>query len=316
MEKSVGEKKSLTQKIGRKRARGLKYLLIAMPFVIYVFAFNYVPLFGWIYSIFDYKMGQVYLDFSNMKFIGFSNFVKLFTERAEVLRVLRNTLVMSGLTLLGAPLPVIFAIMINEVRGKFAKKFIQTATTLPNFISWIVVYGVAFSFFSVNGFVSVLLRNFGIEIPGAGIMGSSDGVWIFQWLLSIWKSLGWSTIIYIAAIVGLDGELFDAARVDGANKLKTIIHITVPGIMPTFMVLFLLSISNILSNGFDQYFMFYNSMVADKIEVLDYYVYKVGFMINDYPYSITLGMLKSLISILLLFIANSLSKKVRGEAII
>ena len=116
--------------------------------------------------------------------------------------------------------------------------------------------------------------------------------------------------------MGIDGELFDAARVDGANKLKTIWHITIPGIMPTYVVMFLLGVSNILSNGFDQYFMFYNSVVADKIEVLDYYVYKVGFLINDYPYSITLGMLKSLISILLLFVANTLSKKVRGESIV
>ena len=206
--------------------------------------------------------------------------------------------------------------MINELKGKYFKKFVQTATTLPNFISWIIVYGIAFSFFSMNGFVNMVLKKFGIDIAGAGIMGNPDYVWLFQWFLNIWKTLGWSAIIYIAAIVGIDGELFDAARVDGANKLKTIWHITIPGIMPTYVVMFLLGVSNILSNGFDQYFMFYNSVVADKIEVLDYYVYKVGFLINDYPYSITLGMLKSLISIVLLFTANMLSKKVRGESIV
>ena len=251
-----------------------------------------------------------------MKFIGLDNFRKLFAEHSEVLRVLRNTLVMSALTLLATPFPVLFAIMINEIKGKYFKKFVQTATTLPNFISWIIVYGIAFSFFSMNGFINMLLKNFGIDISGAGIMGDPDKVWLFQWFLNIWKTLGWSSIIYIAAIVGIDGELFDAARVDGANKLKTIWHITIPGIMPTYVVMFLLGVSNILSNGFDQYFMFYNSVVADKIEVLDYYVYKVGFLINDYPYSITLGMLKSLISILLLFVANTLSKKVRGESIV
>ncbi len=307
------ERKTLVERLGRKKVRGLKYLLIAVPFLLYVFAMNYVPLFGWIYSVFDYKMGQQFLDFSNMKFIGLDNFRKLFAEHSEVLRVLRNTLVMSALTLLATPFPVLFAIMINEIKGKYFKKFVQTATTLPNFISWIIVYGIAFSFFSMNGFINMLLKNFGIDISGAGIMGDPDKVWLFQWFLNIWKTLGWSSIIYIAAIVGIDGELFDAARVDGANKLKTIWHITIPGIMPTYVVMFLLGVSNILSNGFDQYFMFYNSVVADKIEVLDYYVYKVGFLINDYPYSITLGMLKSLISILLLFVANTLSKKVRGN---
>ena len=309
------ERKTLVERLGRKKVRGLKYLLIAVPFLLYVFAMNYVPLFGWIYSVFDYKMGQQFLDFSNMKFIGLDNFRKLFAEHSEVLRVLRNTLVMSALTLLATPFPVLFAIMINEIKGKYFKKFVQTATTLPNFISWIIVYGIAFSFFSMNGFINMLLKNFGVDISGAGIMGDPDKVWLFQWFLNIWKTLGWSSIIYIAAIVGIDGELFDAARVDGANKLKTIWHITIPGIMPTYVVMFLLGVSNILSNGFDQYFMFYNSVVADKIEVLDYYVYKVGFLINDYPYSITLGMLKSLISILLLFVANTLSKKVRGESI-
>ncbi len=161
-----------------------------------------------------------------------------------------------------------------------------------------------------------MLRQFGIEPSPTGILGDVDKVWLLQWFLGIWKSFGWSAIIYIAAIVGIDSELFDAARVDGADKLQTIWHITVPGILPTYVVMFLLAVSNILTNGFDQYFMFYNPLVADRIEVLDYYVYKVGFIINDYPYSITLGMLKSLLSIALLFTANGLSRKIRGDAIV
>ena len=306
----------LTERLGRKKVRGLKYLLLAVPFLIYVFAMSYVPLMGWIYSVFDYKLGQRFLDPGSMTFIGLENFRKLFRERTEVMRVMRNTLVMSGLGLLSTPVPVLFAILFNELKGSRFKKFIQTTTTLPNFISWITVYGIAFSFFSVNGFVSMLLKNFGLETSPTGILGDSSKVWLVQWLLGIWKSFGWSAIIYIAAIVGIDSELFDAARVDGANKLQTIRHITIPGIMPTYVVMFLLAVSNILSNGFDQYFMFYNPMVSDKIEVLDYYVYKVGFSINDYSYSITLGMLKSVLSIALLFIANALSKKVRGESIV
>ena len=223
---------------------------------------------------------------------------------------------MSGLGLLATPIPVVFAIMFNEIRGRHFKKFVQTVTTLPNFISWIIIYGIAFSFFSANGFFSMLMKQLGLEPSPTGILGDVDKVWFIQWFLGIWKTFGWSAIIYIAAIVGIDTELFDAARVDGANKLQTIFHITIPGILPTYVVMFLMAVSNILSNGFDQYFMFYNPLVADKIEVLDYYVYKVGFMINDYPYSITLGMLKSLISIVLLFTANALSKKIRGTAIV
>ena len=307
---------ALAERIGRKKLRGIEYLLLAVPFLIYVFAFSYVPLVGWIYSVFDYKIGQKFLDFGSMVFVGLGNFQKLFTERSEVLRVLRNTLALSALGLLATPVPVVFAIMFNEIKNSKFKKIVQTATTLPNFISWIIVYGVAFAFFSVNGFVSVLMQKIGIQPPVMGILGDVDHTWVLQWILGIWKSFGWSAIIYIAAITGIDSELYDAAKVDGANKIQSILHITIPGIMPTYVVMFLLAVSNILSNGFDQYFMFYNPMVADKIEVLDYYVYKVGFYINDYSYSITLGMLKSILGIVLLFTANALSKKIRGESIV
>ena len=307
---------ALAERIGRKKLRGIKYLLLAVPFLIYVFAFSYVPLVGWIYSVFDYKIGQKFLDFGSMVFVGLGNFQKLFTERSEVLRVLRNTLALSALGLLATPVPVVFAIMFNEIKNSKFKKIVQTATTLPNFISWIIVYGVAFAFFSVNGFVSVLMQKIGIQPPVMGILGDVDHTWVLQWILGIWKSFGWSAIIYIAAITGIDSELYDAAKVDGANKIQSILHITIPGIMPTYVVMFFLAVSNILSNGFDQYFMFYNPMVADKIEVLDYYVYKVGFYINDYSYSITLGMLKSILGIVLLFTANALSKKIRGESIV
>ena len=307
---------ALAERIGRKKLRGIKYLLLAVPFLIYVFAFSYVPLVGWIYSVFDYKIGQKFLDFGSMVFVGLGNFQKLFTERSEVLRVLRHTLALSALGLLATPVPVVFAIMFNEIKNSKFKKIVQTATTLPNFISWIIVYGVAFAFFSVNGFVSVLMQKIGIQPPVMGILGDVDHTWVLQWILGIWKSFGWSAIIYIAAITGIDSELYDAAKVDGANKIQSILHITIPGIMPTYVVMFLLAVSNILSKGFDQYFMFYNPMVADKIEVLDYYVYKVGFYINDYSYSITLGMLKSILGIVLLFTANALSKKIRGESIV
>ena len=307
---------ALAERIGRKKLRGIKYLLLAVPFLIYVFAFSYVPLVGWIYSVFDYKIGQKFLDFGSMVFVGLGNFQKLFTERSEVLRVLRNTLALSALGLLATPVPVVFAIMFNEIKNSKFKKIVQTATTLPNCISWIIVYGVAFAFFSVNGFVSVLMQKIGSQPPVMGILGDVDHTWVLQWILGIWKSFGWSAIIYIAAITGIDSELYDAAKVDGANKIQSILHITIPGIMPTYVVMFLLAVSNILSNGFDQYFMFYNPMVADKIEVLDYYVYKVGFYINDYSYSITLGMLKSILGIVLLFTANALSKKIRGESIV
>lgn len=303
-------------KMNRKKLQGLKYFLIAVPFMIFVFAFSYVPLAGWVYSIFTYKMGMRYLDFSNIEFAGLSNFIKLINERDETLRVLRNTLVMSFLNILCTPLPVAFAILLNEIKNSKFRKIVQTTTTLPHFISWIVVYGISFAMFSMNGLVNTILARLGLPVSEIGILGNNDYTWIFQLCLGIWKSLGWSAVIYIAAIAGIDSELYDAVKIDGANTFGAIRHVTIPGIVPTFLVLLLLNVSNLLNNGFEQYFVFYNPLVSDKIEVLDYYVYKIGFLINDYSYSITLGMLKTFVSITLLFSVNLISKKLRGDSLV
>lgn len=290
-----------------------KLLLLAIPFIIFVFAFAYVPLFGWAYSFFEYKPGTPLADTA---FVGLKYFFKVFRDWKELARVLRNTLIMSSLGLLSSPLPVVFAILLNEIKGKRFKKLVQTTTTLPNFISWIIVYSIVFSIFSADGLFNALKAKLGMSPAAVNILGNVDLVWLFQWSIGIWKGLGWSVIIYLAAIAGVDGELYDAAKVDGANRFQSIIHITVPGLMPTYFVLLLLGISNILNSGFDQYFVFYNPMVSSKIEVLDYYVYKIGILSNDYPFSIALGMYKSFIGIALLFTANAVSKKVRGQTIV
>lgn len=300
-------------KINQKKWTGIKYFLLSIPFLAVIVAFHYVPLFGWLYAFFNYKPG---LRLGNMDFIGFSNFVKLYTEHNEILRVLRNTMVMSLLGIVCSPLSVIFAIMLNEIGSSKFRRFSQTLTTLPNFISWIVVFGLSWAMFSSSGLVTTVLKNFGVGMSETGILGSNTWVWLFQNALGIWKGLGWGAIIYLAAITGIDTELYDAAKVDGANKIQSIMHVTVPGIIPTYLVLLLLSVSSILSNGFDQYFVFYNSLVSDRIEVLDYYVYKIGILCSDYSYSVAIGMLKSLISIILLFTVNGISKKLRGSSLV
>lgn len=290
-----------------------KLFFLALPFLLMVFAFGYVPLFGWIYSLFHYKAG---LDLSQMDFVGLENFAKLISNWDDLSRVMRNTLVMSFLGILASPLPMAFAILLNEIRVPFFKKFVQTTTTLPNFISWIIVFALSFAIFSNEGLIANLLRALGSESTYTAIYGKNSAVWGFQWALGVWKSIGWSGIIYIASISGIDAELYEAARVDGANRFHLIRYITVPGLIPTYFVLLLLGISNMLSNGFEQYFVFYNSLVADRIEVLDYYIYKIGILINDYSYSTVLGITKTVVSVALLFTANLLSKKIRGQSIV
>jgi putative aldouronate transport system permease protein len=298
---------------------GTRLLLMALPFLALVVAFFYVPLFGWIYAFFDYHPG---IPLIHTKFIGLGSFVKIAAFPSEIIRVMRNTMVMSLLAVVSAPLPMILAILLNEVRIRWFKKTVQTTTTVPNFISWVVVYSLCFSIFSDGGLWNSLLSSIGLPLPKMNVLGNNKAVWGFQWAIGTWKVLGWGSIIYLATISGIDPELYDAARVDGANRFQTILHVTVPGLYSTFLVLLLLTISNLLNTGqggnagFEQYFVFFNPLVANRIEVLDYYVYKVGFLTDDYPRSVALGMAKTIISVCLLFSANIMSKRLRGHSIV
>lgn len=297
----------------RLRKEGITLLLMALPFVLFILAFSYVPLFGWLYAFMDYKPG---IPLSQTKFVGLKYFELMMHDGGDMARVLCNTLAMAFLGIAFSWVPVLFAIMITEAPSSKYQKLIQTTTTLPNFVSWIIVFSVAFNFFSTDGMLNnALLKLQWIHTP-TNILSSNSAVWFFQTALGLWKNTGWNAIIYLAAIAGIDRELYDAASVDGAGRLRRIIHVTIPGVSSTFIVLLLLSASNILSVGLDQYLVFYNSMVADRIEVIDYYVYRIGLVTNDYSYGIAIGIFKTVVSVALLFSINWISKKVRGNNII
>jgi ABC-type polysaccharide transport system permease subunit len=205
--------------------------------------------------------------------------------------------------------------MISEAPSNWFKKFVQSTTTLPNFVSWIIVFSLAYSVFSSTGTLNNLLQFLHINVT-TNLLGDDSIVWFFQTALNQWKTLGWSAIIYLAAIASIDNELYDAASVDGAGRFRKIIHVTLPGISSTFIVILLLSASNILSLGLDQYMVFYNSLVADHIETIDYYVYRTGLLSNDYSFATAIGISKTVVSIILLFSINGISKKIRGNSII
>ncbi|MCL6457188.1 MAG: ABC transporter permease subunit [Gorillibacterium sp.] len=286
---------------------------MAVPFLVVVFIFNYIPLFGWIYAFFHYKPG---IPLWKTSFAGLEYFKLMYHERKDLFSVLKNTMIMSTLSLLCTPLYAAFAIFLNEMNSKRFKKLVQITTTLPNFISWVLVYAICFMFFSSDGFINHVLFIFGWIDNPTDVLGNNAAVWYVQTAIVMWKGLGWGAIIYLAAIAGIDQELYDAAKVDGAGRFRTIWNITVPGILPTYFVLLLLSISNMLSNGFDQYYVFYNPLVATHIEVLDYYTYRVGMLNGDFSYSTALGITKTLISVFLLFSVNKIAKMVRGESIV
>lgn len=293
-----------------------KLFLLLMPFLVLAFVFCYLPLFGWRYAFFDYKVGDT-LSMEN--FVGFKWFKELVKNEAtvkDIVRVMKNTLAMSGLGILTSWLPMAFAIFLCEMKSLKFRRFVQTFTTIPNFVSWVLVYAIAFCIFSTDGFISSLMINLGIWDQGINMLMGDSHTWLKMLAWGLWKGIGWSAIIYIAAISGIDRQLYEAATVDGAGRFQKMWHITVPGLVPTFCVLLLMSIANILSNGMDQYLVFENSTNTASIMVLDLYVYKLGIGKGMIPLSTVIGMLKSIISVVLLFAANGVSKLIRGESIV
>jgi putative aldouronate transport system permease protein len=287
-----------------------------MPFIIVVAIFSYYPLYGWFYSFFDYRPPKP-LDLNS--FVGLKWFLYLVdtpARRQQVLQVLMNTFAMSGLTIGFSWLPMIFAVFLNEIKCVPFRKIVQTVTTIPNFISWVLVYSIAYSLFNSTGMMNTLLQQLGLTTSPVMFLQAADYTWVKMWIWLTWKNLGWAAIMYMAAIAGIDEELNEAARVDGATRMQVIRHITIPSILPTFFVLLMLSIANFLSNGMEQYYVFQNPFNKNTIQVLDLYVYNLAMGNGSYSVSTALSMLKSLISIALLTGANGLSKLVRGESII
>ncbi|WP_099203844.1 ABC transporter permease [Scatolibacter rhodanostii] len=299
----------------KKKLRSYKEFLYILPFLILVAVFSYYPLYGWVYSFFDYRPPA---GLSMDNFVGFKWFLSLVenpVKTNQILQVLKNTFAMSGITLLTSWLPMIFAVFLNEIKCMRFRKIVQTVTTIPNFISWVLVYSVAFNLMSNTGVVNQVLMSIGVTDAPILFLQSSKNVWLTMWLWLTWKNLGWAAIMYIAAITGIDEELYEAARVDGASRMKMIWHITIPCILPTYFVLLMLNIANFLSNGMEQYYVFQNAFNKESIQVLDLYVYNLAMGSGSYSVSTALSMLKSLISVVLLCFANGTSKLVRGESI-
>lgn len=300
----------------KKKMESFRLFLLVLPFLIIVGIFAYYPLYGWIYAFFDYRPPK---PFSFDDYVGLKWFKYLVDNPVrvqQIISVMINTFAMSGITLSTSWLPMLFAVFLNEIRCVKFRKFVQTVTTLPNFISWVLVYSVAYCLFNSTGMANTLLQNLGLTTEPILFLQSSEHVWFTQWLWLTWKNLGWAAIMYIAAISSIDEELFEAARVDGASRMQIIRHITIPSLLPTFFVLLMINIGNFLSNGLEQYYVFQNAFNKEHIQVLDLYVYNLAMGSGSYSVSVALSMLKSIVSIVLLFFANKMSKMIRGESFI
>lgn len=298
----------------KKKWNSFKMFLYIVPFLLLSLLFSYYPLYGWIYAFFDYKPPR---PFSWDDFVGpkwFASLVENEIKINQLIQVMKNTFAMSGISLLTSWLPMIFAVFLSELRCVPFRKFVQTVTTIPNFISWVLVYSVAYCLFNSTGMMNTLLQTLGITTEPILFLQSSEHVWLTMWLWLTWKNLGWSAIMYIAAISGIDDEMYQAAKVDGASRMQMIWYITIPSLLPTYFVLLMLSIANFLNNGMEQYYVFQNAFNKEHIQVLDLYVYNTAMGSGSYSVSVAISMLKSVVSLILLFFANSMSKLIRGES--
>lgn len=296
---------------------GAMLVLMGMPFFILLFIFSYLPLYGWLYAFYDYKPG---FALTTDIFVGLKHFLSLISDSftiSEIIRVMRNTIVINLLGILAAPIPMIFAVFLVEIHTKWYRKVVQTFTAIPNFISWVLMFSVVYSMFSLeDGFVNKMLVALNIVENPVNFMASDKHVWLTMILYAMYKGLGWSAIIYIASLSSINPELYDAAAVDGAGRFKVMWHITTPGLANTFFVLLLLTIANLVNVGMEQFYIFQNAMNKEYIEVLDLYIYNTGIGGGNYSYATAIGMIKTVVSLILLFSANKASKIIRGESII
>ena len=300
----------------KKLDQGKRMFLYMIPFLLLCFAFSYFPLHGWIYSFYDYKPP---LKLSQCNFMGLRWFKMIFGNPAQVRQlfiVMRNTFAMSFLNIATSVLPLFFAVFLNEIKCKWFRKMVQTLTTIPNFISWVLVYAVAFCLFSNTGMVNTVLQNLGVILKPIKFLDSDSHTYIAMLLWSTWKGLGWGAIMYLASIAGIDQEVYEAARVDGAGRFQLMRYITLPELMPTYFVMLMLSVANFLNNGMDQYFVFQNAFNKAHIQVLDLYVYNIGMTGSSLSLATAISMLKSLISVTLLMAVNGISKKIRGVSLV
>jgi len=287
------------------------YLLLA-PGVIWYILFAFVPMAGLILA---FKTFRANLGILGSPWAGLSNFTYVFRDFAFVRSVFRTLQINAGRIAFVFPFPILLALAINEIRLGKTKKVLQTVYTFPNFLSWVIVSSIMTGFLSLNGLVNSVIKLFGSE--GINFLGNTSTFLPMVYVTDIWKTSGWSAIIYMAAISGIDQDQYEAAEIDGASRLQRIWHITLPGIRPTIVIMFVLSIGYLMSMGFDQIFNISNAVTIKSGEILDMYIYRVTFQAaTDFSFSTAVSLFRSVINFALLVIADRVVKLFGGEGLI
>ncbi|MCM3128807.1 MULTISPECIES: ABC transporter permease subunit [unclassified Paenibacillus] len=299
-----------------KRSRGLAVRLkkqwelqiMVIPALILVFIFSYIPMYGVLMAFQDYS---IFDGFWASPWVGFKHF-EMFFSSPDFWTIMRNTLIISALKLfIGFPAPIILALMLNEVRQMAFKRVIQTVSYLPHFLSWVIVAGFAMSILSTdNGSLNILLEKLHLIDEPIGFLGIAEYFWGILVSVNVWKEIGFNSIVYLAAIAGINPNLYEAAQMDGASRLKQIRYITIPSIMPVVIIFFILAIGNLLNAGFEDILLLGgNPVLRDVSDVLDTYVYRTGIENQRFSYATAAGLFKAVVSVLLLTLANYAARK-------
>lgn len=304
-------KRSFLQKLkGTWNKSGFLYLL-ALPGLIYFLVFKYAPMWGVFIAFQDYSP---YLGFLSSKWVGLEHFQRLFTGESFLL-MLRNTMAISLLNLIFYfPLPIVLSLMLNELRKERFKKVIQTVLYLPHFLSWVIIVGLTFLLFSqTSGVVNKLIVAMGYS--QVDFLTNPNYFWVTLTIQSIWKDVGWGTIIFLAAIAAVDPQLYEAARMDGASRFRQAWHVTMPAIRSVIIILLILRIGHIMDVGFEQVLLMGNGAVSQVAEVFDTYAYRTGVLQGHFSYSTAVGLFKSIVGTVLVVVSNKLSRKFGDEGV-
>ncbi|WP_198957396.1 ABC transporter permease [Paenibacillus selenitireducens] len=309
--KEPGKSLQRRRKWSQIRKDKLLYFM-AVPGVLFFLVFHYIPMYG---ILLAFKKYNIYQGFFASEWIGLDNFRTLFGMYGFD-RALKNTIIISIYQLVFAfPVPIILSILLNEMRHKLYKKFVQTSIYLPHFVSWIIISGILFAIFSPStGVIKEIAGFFGHEGVTFNLLSSKE---YFRGLLvvsNIWKEAGFGTVLYLATIATIDQQMYEAAKVDGAKKWQQIWHVTLPGLRTTIVILLIFRVGSMLNTGLDQVFALYNPQVYEVSEILDTYIYKLAFQEAKYDLATASGLFKSVISLVLVLFTNFIAKKIDSES--
>lgn len=298
------EKKGIMYAIGREWSKNKYLYILSLPIIIYFIMFKYVPMFGLTIAFKDYNIVK---GIFASEWVGLKYFKEFFTG-IYFTRTLFNTLIISAMNIvIGFPVPIIFALMLNEISGSKFKRAVQTASYLPHFISMVVICGMISDFFTTDGLISVLISKFGGE--NMNYIGEKE---YFRAILvgtDVWQGFGWGSIIYLSALSGIDEQLYEAAAIDGAGKWKQLLHVTLPGIANTIIIMLILRLGQVLAVGYEKIILLYSPQTYEVADVISSYTYRMGILNGKYSYSSAVGLFQSVINLIFLVTTNKISRK-------